>query len=165
MAQEYAGRPDDAKQLYRRLLDAQVGSGEWKVNRALVYLAVLEGRDGASLQAFQHFSRALDLTLSYPAAFGEEYQSDTWRQLLELVRRGPGDRARWLPAAEAAVDAMPESGGAMLILALTRTAACQDEAANQAYQQAEARDRRIRLFKPRLEEARGSLNSPSCRSR
>jgi tetratricopeptide (TPR) repeat protein len=165
IAHEHSGRTDDAKNLYQRLLAAQVGSREWKVNRALVSLAALEGRDGANLEASQHFSRALDLTFSYPASFREEYQADTWRQLLEFVRIrvSAGDVDRLLPAARAVVDATPRSPGAWLILALAGTAACQDEVARDAYQRAEALDSAVSPFRGRLEEARAKPIWPSCR--
>lgn len=164
LAYEHGGRTDDAKNLYQRLLAAQIGSGEWKVNRALVSLAALEGRDGANLEASQHFSRALDLTFSYPASFREEYQADTWRQLLEFVRIrvGAGDADRLLPAARAVVDATPRSPGAWLLLALMGTVACQDDLARDAYQRAEALGSAVGPFRGRLEQARAKPIWSSC---
>ncbi len=164
IAYERGGRTNDAKHLYRRLLAAQVGSGEWKVNRALVSLAALEGRDGANLEASQHFSRALDLTFSYSASFREEYQADTWKQLLEFVRfrLSAGDVERLLPAARAVVDASPRSPGAWLLLALVGTVACQDGLARDAYQRAETLDSAVSPFRGRLEEARTKPIRTSC---
>ncbi|MEO8257193.1 MAG: tetratricopeptide repeat protein [Acidobacteriota bacterium] len=167
IAQEHLGRTGGAKDLYRRLLAAMAGSGEWKVNRALVSLAALEGRDGEHAEATQHFSRALDLALTYPDAFRDDYQSDTWKQLLASIRAaaGAGQIDRWLAAADAEVAMTPRSAGAWLILALTRAATCQDEAADQALQQAESLDQGMRAFRPRLQAARADLVWTSCRPR
>ena len=166
IADEKTGKEDEARNLYRRLLAGQVHSRDWKANRALVSLAALEGRDGAILEAIGHFSSALDLTLSYPAGFRQEYQADTWTRLIEFVRNriGRADIDPLLRAARAAVDATPRSPGAWLVLAATSTAACRDDEARDAYQRAEALDLAVDPFGARLQVTRADPMWTRCRA-
>lgn len=165
-AYEHTGRTAEAKALYQRLLRAGAGSRGWQVNRTLVALAALEGREGAIPEAMQHFASALDLTFGYPASFREQYQADTWKQLLEVVgnRGNLGGAARLLLAATRTVEVMPSSPGAWLVLALAGAATCKDDVADDAYQGAVALDPGVRPFRERLQVARSKPPWTSCRT-
>jgi len=85
-AYENTGRIGEAAETYRRFLLARPGGLAWQDNRALVSLASIEARPETLARALQHFARALDMTLGYPASFGAQYQDDTWRRLMDVTQ-------------------------------------------------------------------------------
>ena len=135
-AYENTRRPDEAKSVYRRLLEIEGISGDWQVNRALVALAVLEGREGDLPESMPHFARAIDLTFRYRDAVRVQYQTDTWRQLLSILEMTSGERL--LPIASRTVEAMPRSAGAALVQAASGVITCRDDVARDASRRAAA---------------------------
>ena len=104
--------------MYQRFLTAAADSRQWQVNRALVSLAALEGRGGAIADSVvRHFAGAIDLTFGYADSFRNQYQADTWRQLLNLVADAgaAGNADPLLPAARFATEQAPHSPGAWLL--------------------------------------------------
>ena len=156
-AYENTGRIGEAAETYRRFLLARPGGLAWQDNRALVSLASIEARPETLARALQHFARALDMTLGYPASFGAQYQDDTWRRLMDVTRAlGRSDAAALAAAARSEAASQSRSPGASLVVAATSLAACESAAADAAFDRAELLDPLVRQFRDRLGGAPGA---------
>lgn len=78
-------QPDLAMQAFNRLLSLRFPNRDWTLNRALVYLAEIETRQGHVEQAYSHLVRALDLALGYPDSYRGEYERETWGRIVRLI--------------------------------------------------------------------------------